>query len=85
MYRYYMRKSDPEEPPKLEEPLDERDGRVKRLRDKQEQDQDEKLLEEKFYRWVLCITFRFGLIWWLAIEFAVGSYLCHVTYLVTQW
>ncbi|KAL4714068.1 hypothetical protein ACJJTC_008422 [Scirpophaga incertulas] len=52
MYRYYMRKSDPEEPPKLEEPLDERDGRVKRLKDKQhDQDQDEKLLEEKFYRY----------------------------------
>lgn len=50
MYRYYMRKSDPEEPPKLEEPLDERDGRVKRLKDKQDQDHDEKMLEEKFYR-----------------------------------
>ncbi|KAF9822298.1 hypothetical protein SFRURICE_017573 [Spodoptera frugiperda] len=51
MYRYYMRKSDLEEPPKLEEPLDERDGRVKRLRDKQDQDADEKLLEEKYYRY----------------------------------
>ena len=50
MYRYYMRKSDVEEPPKLEEPLDERDGRVKRLRDKQDQDTDEKHLEEKYYR-----------------------------------
>lgn len=53
MYRYYMRKSDPEEPPKLEEPLDERDGRYKRLKDKQslEHDNNEKLLEEKFYRY----------------------------------
>lgn len=52
MYRYYMRKSDPEEPPKLEEPLDERDGRAKRLKDQKQQDQDtdEKMLEEKFYR-----------------------------------
>ncbi|CAH2074458.1 unnamed protein product, partial [Iphiclides podalirius] len=52
MYRYYMRKSDPEEPPKLEEPLEEREGR-KRLKNKQqqEQDSDEKLLEEKYYRY----------------------------------
>lgn len=51
MYRYYMRKSDPEEPPKLEEPLEEREGR-KRIKNKhgQEQDSDEKMLEEKYYR-----------------------------------
>lgn len=53
MYRYYMRKSDPEEPPKLEEPLDERDGRYKRLqKDKaKDDDTDEKVLEEQFYRY----------------------------------
>lgn len=51
MYRYYMRKSDPEEPPKLEEPLDERDGRYKRLQStKRDYQDDEKMLEEKFYR-----------------------------------
>ncbi|GBP76385.1 Chromodomain-helicase-DNA-binding protein Mi-2 homolog [Eumeta japonica] len=32
MYRYYMRKYEHDEPPKLEEPLDERDGRFKRLK-----------------------------------------------------
>lgn len=56
MYRYYMRKYDPEEPPKLEEPLDERDSRSKRLKEQKalsDQDQDEKELEEKFYRRVL--------------------------------
>ncbi|KAJ2952576.1 hypothetical protein O0L34_g6899 [Tuta absoluta] len=52
MYRYYMRKSDPEEPPKLEEPLDERDNRYKRIqKDKRGQQQEEKMLEEKFYRY----------------------------------
>ncbi|KOB74563.1 putative Chromodomain helicase-DNA-binding protein Mi-2-like protein [Operophtera brumata] len=53
MYRYYMRKYDTEEPPKLEEPLDERDTRLKRLRDQKqgEQEADEKMLEEKFYRY----------------------------------
>lgn len=47
-----MRKYDTEEPPKLEEPLDERDTRLKRLRDQKqgEQEADEKMLEEKFYR-----------------------------------
>lgn len=53
MYRYYMRKYDNEEPPKLEEPLDERDGRYKRLKSKQEQDADDKMLEERYYRSVL--------------------------------
>lgn len=57
MYRYFMRKSDNEEPPKLEEPLDERDGRYKRLKDKQsiEHDNNEKMLEEKFYRLITTI------------------------------
>lgn len=54
MYRYYMRKSDPEEPPKLDEALEERESR-KRMKHKQhqEQDSDEKMLEEKYYRLVL--------------------------------
>ncbi|XP_049867284.1 chromodomain-helicase-DNA-binding protein Mi-2 homolog isoform X1 [Pectinophora gossypiella] len=53
MYRYYMRKSDPEEPPKLEEPLDERDNRFKRIQKEKRHDQesDEKALEEKYYRY----------------------------------
>ncbi|XP_061711978.1 chromodomain-helicase-DNA-binding protein Mi-2 homolog isoform X2 [Cydia pomonella] len=51
MYRYYMRKYDTEEPPKLEEPLDEQDGRYKRIKSKQGQDSDEKALEEKYYRY----------------------------------
>ncbi|XP_045783781.1 chromodomain-helicase-DNA-binding protein Mi-2 homolog isoform X2 [Maniola jurtina] len=53
MYRYYMRKYDTEEPPKLEEPLEEREG-LKRLKSRQgqeQQDTDEKMLEEKFYRY----------------------------------
>lgn len=56
MYRYYMRKSDPEEPPKLEEPLEERESR-KRIKHKQNQgqDSDEKMLEEKYYRLVLLV------------------------------
>ncbi|XP_063531225.1 chromodomain-helicase-DNA-binding protein Mi-2 homolog isoform X1 [Cydia strobilella] len=51
MYRYYMRKYDTEEPPKLEEPLDEQDGRYKRIQSKQGQDSDQKALEEKYYRY----------------------------------
>ncbi|XP_037973931.2 chromodomain-helicase-DNA-binding protein Mi-2 homolog isoform X1 [Plutella xylostella] len=53
MYRYYMRKYDNEEPPKLEEPLDERDGRVKRMKSKQTVDHDlqEKALEQQYYRY----------------------------------
>lgn len=53
MYRYYMRKSDPEEPPKLEEPIEEREYRRQRSKNKaQDQDSDEKILEEKYYRFV---------------------------------
>lgn len=53
MYRYYMRKSDPEEPPKLEEPIEEREYRRQRSKNKgRDQDSDEKILEEKYYRFV---------------------------------
>ncbi|XP_046412635.1 chromodomain-helicase-DNA-binding protein Mi-2 homolog isoform X1 [Neodiprion pinetum] len=52
MFRNYTRKYDMDEPPKLEEPLDEGDSRVKRL---QQQDgatnRDEYNLEERFYRY----------------------------------
>ncbi|KAG8225258.1 hypothetical protein J437_LFUL006490 [Ladona fulva] len=48
MYRYYYRKSDMDEPPKLEEPLDEYDLRMKKIR---EANADEQTLEEKFYRY----------------------------------
>lgn len=58
MFRYYTRKYDMEEPPKLEEALDEEDNRYKRLkkhRGKIEDDPDdlfsEVKLEEKFYRY----------------------------------
>ncbi|GBP65125.1 Chromodomain-helicase-DNA-binding protein Mi-2 homolog [Eumeta japonica] len=53
MYRYYMRKYEHDEPPKLEEPLDERDGRFKRLKSNKQPQQDdyEKMLEEKYYRY----------------------------------
>lgn len=43
-----MRKYDMDEPPKLEEPLDEMDNRWKRLR---EVGGDQSALEEKFYRY----------------------------------
>ncbi|XP_022176627.1 chromodomain-helicase-DNA-binding protein Mi-2 homolog isoform X2 [Myzus persicae] len=46
--RSYMRKYDMDEPPKLEEPLDELDNRWKRLR---EVGGDQAALEEKFYRY----------------------------------
>lgn len=51
-HRNYSRKYDMDEPPKLEEPLDESDSRVKRLK---EQDvatnRDDYNLEERFYRY----------------------------------
>ncbi|XP_058170277.1 chromodomain-helicase-DNA-binding protein Mi-2 homolog [Anopheles ziemanni] len=53
MFRYYTRKYDMEEPPKLEEALDEQDNRYKRIqrmRDIQG-DVNETELEEKFYRY----------------------------------
>ncbi|VVC33210.1 Hypothetical protein CINCED_3A015046 [Cinara cedri] len=46
--RSYMRKYDMDEPPKLEEPLDELDNRWKRLR---EVGGDQAALEEKYYRY----------------------------------
>jgi len=46
--RSYMRKYDMDEPPKLEEPLDEMDNRWKRLR---EVGGDQSALEEKYYRY----------------------------------
>ncbi|XP_014214280.1 chromodomain-helicase-DNA-binding protein Mi-2 homolog isoform X2 [Copidosoma floridanum] len=53
MFRNYSRKYDMDEPPKLEEPLDEADTRVKRLKDHQDKDSNlEQLdLEERFYRY----------------------------------
>lgn len=49
MVRIYSRKYDMDEPPKLEEPLDEMDGRMKRIKDFSI---NEQTLEEKFYRCV---------------------------------
>lgn len=48
MIRNYMRKFDMDEPPKFEEPLDELDNRMKRIRQANADDQE---LEEKFYRY----------------------------------
>ncbi|XP_054288773.1 chromodomain-helicase-DNA-binding protein Mi-2 homolog isoform X2 [Macrosteles quadrilineatus] len=47
MIRSYTRKYDMDEPPKLEEPLDEMDNRMKRIK---EFSVNETVLEEKFYR-----------------------------------
>ncbi|XP_055600727.1 chromodomain-helicase-DNA-binding protein Mi-2 homolog [Uranotaenia lowii] len=53
MFRYYTRKYDMEEPPKLEEALDEDDNRYKRMMKMREgcAEQDEAELEEKFYKY----------------------------------
>lgn len=53
MFRSYIRKYDMEEPPKLEEALDEADNRYKRIQmhRAEGQDVDENALEEKFYRY----------------------------------
>lgn len=51
--RSYMRKYDMDEPPKLEEPLDEMDNRWKRLR---EVGGDQSALEEKYYRYLIYIN-----------------------------
>nr|CAD7453831.1 unnamed protein product [Timema tahoe] len=48
MIRNYMRKYDMDEPPKLDEPLDELDYRMKRIREMNADDTD---LEERFYRY----------------------------------
>lgn len=53
MFRSYIRKYDMEEPPKLEEALDEADNRYKRIQMHRAEGQelDETALEEKFYRY----------------------------------
>ncbi|XP_034949736.1 chromodomain-helicase-DNA-binding protein Mi-2 homolog isoform X2 [Chelonus insularis] len=54
MFRNYSRKYDMDEPPKLEEPLDEGDNRVKRLRGHEggsSNSRDVYNLEERFYRY----------------------------------
>lgn len=48
MMRLYTRKYDMDEPPKLEEPLDEMDNRMKRIKGFA---MDEQNLEEKYYRY----------------------------------
>lgn len=50
MIRTFMRKYDMDEPPKLEEPIDENDSRMKKIR---EAKVNEQYLEEKYYRLVL--------------------------------
>lgn len=45
-----MRKYDMDEPPKLEEPIDELDNRMKRIK---EANADDSALEDKYYRYVL--------------------------------
>jgi chromodomain-helicase-DNA-binding protein 4 len=47
MIRNYMRKYDMDEPPKLEEPIDELDNRMKRIK---EANADDSALEDKYYR-----------------------------------
>lgn len=49
MIRNYMRKYDMDEPPKLEEPIDELDNRMKRIK---EANADDSALEDKYYRYV---------------------------------
>lgn len=52
MFRSYTRKYDMEEPPKYEEPLDENDGRAKRIqRHKHHHEVDKNSLEEKYYKY----------------------------------
>uniref|UniRef100_A0A182N9R5 Chromodomain-helicase-DNA-binding protein Mi-2 homolog n=1 Tax=Anopheles dirus TaxID=7168 RepID=A0A182N9R5_9DIPT len=56
MFRYYTRKYDMEEPPKLEEALDEQDNRYKRIQRMRETNArsgapNESELEERFYRY----------------------------------
>ncbi|XP_058826614.1 chromodomain-helicase-DNA-binding protein Mi-2 homolog [Topomyia yanbarensis] len=51
MFRYYTRKYDMEEPPKLEEALDEADSRYKRILKMRDGEADETELEEKYYRY----------------------------------
>ncbi|XP_053689354.1 chromodomain-helicase-DNA-binding protein Mi-2 homolog isoform X2 [Sabethes cyaneus] len=51
MFRYYYRKYDMEEPPKLEEALDEADSRYKRIMKMREGEIDDTELEEKYYKY----------------------------------
>lgn len=54
MFRYYTRKYDMDEPPKLEEMLDEEDNRAKRIKrhkDKHGQNNQHENLEERFYKY----------------------------------
>ncbi|PSN37765.1 Chromodomain-helicase-DNA-binding protein Mi-2 [Blattella germanica] len=48
MIRNYMRKYDMDEPPKLDEPIDEMDNRMKRIK---EVNADDSALEDKYYRY----------------------------------
>jgi chromodomain-helicase-DNA-binding protein 4 len=50
MIRNYMRKYDMDEPPKLDEPIDELDNRMKRIK---EHNADDSALEDKYYRYAL--------------------------------
>jgi hypothetical protein len=50
MIRNYMRKYDMDEPPKLDEPIDELDNRMKRIK---EANADDSALEDKYYRYAL--------------------------------
>ena len=45
-----MRKYDMDEPPKLDEPIDELDNRMKRIK---EHNADDSALEDKYYRYAL--------------------------------
>lgn len=47
MMRSYMRKWDMDEPPMLEEPLEDVDGEIKKV---EETDADQQLLAEKYYK-----------------------------------
>ncbi|CAH0765490.1 unnamed protein product [Bemisia tabaci] len=51
MTRLYFRKYDMDEPPKLEEPLDEMDNRMKRIRNQGATEENDQNLEEKYYRY----------------------------------
>lgn len=51
MYRNYVRKYDMEEPPKLEEPIDESDSRYKRVRDMSVTNPHDQILEDKYYKY----------------------------------
>lgn len=54
-----MRKSDPEEPPKLDEGMEEREGRKRSNKHTLQSDSNEKMLEEKYYRYWIIFRFDF--------------------------